>query len=245
MSIDRFSSYSEEELEATGWDPSSIPFSDGDPNTHLWSELHDGCEAVEILISGPDDQSGTYEYFKETVVTDLDEGETFAQNRPTGYFNSALDELLIKYVEENGSAITYFGYAYFAEFQDRLDAVAVQNGVGNLVTPTEETISDGSYEPLSRSIYMNLLNDKKALQDTRPFAQFGFASDDLVAVTGYLAFPDKNEINRRLQGAPYSFDGTDSGLSAFALVGIIVGGVLAVLVVVWYILRQRTGKGVE
>ena len=239
-----FTSYSDEELQATGWDPTSVPCSDGDSNTHLWSELHEGCDPVEILISGPDDLSGTYEYFKEEVLSDLEEGETFAMNRPVGYYSSALDELLIKYVEENDSAITYFGYAYFSEFKDRLDAVAIQNGAGILVAPIEETISDGSYEPLSRSIYMNLLNDKAALRDTRPFVAFGIASDDLVAVTGYLGSSNKDEINRRLNGAPYSFSDANDGLSTWSLVGIVAGAVLfcAVFVYLW---RVGTSKRLE
>lgn len=47
-----YSSYSDEELVATGWNPSSIPNSDGDSSTHLWSELHHGCPQVEIFLSG-------------------------------------------------------------------------------------------------------------------------------------------------------------------------------------------------
>jgi hypothetical protein len=173
----------------------------------------------------------------------MDAGETFAQSRPdVRYFNSALDELLIKYVEENDSAITYFGYSYFAEFQDRLDAVPVQNSQGNLVAPNEASIRDGSYEPLSRSIYMNLLNNKQTLKDTRPFVEFGFVSDDLVAVTGYLAFPDKDEITRRLQGAPYNLGDNDSGLSPLAWVGIMVGGVLLVTLSAFWCFRRPNYK---
>ena len=72
-----YSSYTEDELEAQGWDPSSVPNSDGNDDTHKWSELDSGCADVEIHITGADSLSGTYEYFKETVLPDLDNGETF------------------------------------------------------------------------------------------------------------------------------------------------------------------------
>lgn len=62
-----FTSYSDAELEATGWDPASVPNNDGNESTHLWSELDASCEASEISIAGPNEDSGTHEYFAETV----------------------------------------------------------------------------------------------------------------------------------------------------------------------------------
>jgi ABC-type phosphate transport system substrate-binding protein len=56
-----FSSYGEVALIASGWDVSALANSDGDDTTHLWSELSADCPAVEIMISGPDSESGTYE----------------------------------------------------------------------------------------------------------------------------------------------------------------------------------------
>ena len=56
-----FSNYTEAELIATGWDPSSLANSDGNDATHLWSELSDSCAGAEIKIVGADSESGTYE----------------------------------------------------------------------------------------------------------------------------------------------------------------------------------------
>jgi hypothetical protein len=33
------------ELKGFNWDPNSVPFSDGDDSTHLWSELNENCTA--------------------------------------------------------------------------------------------------------------------------------------------------------------------------------------------------------
>ena len=47
-----YSSYNETQLEETGWNPDSLKNSDHDSQTHLWSELDDGCPKIEILIAG-------------------------------------------------------------------------------------------------------------------------------------------------------------------------------------------------
>jgi ABC-type phosphate transport system substrate-binding protein len=47
-----YSSYSEDQLEQTGWDPASVPKSDGDSSTRRWSELDPRCAPVQIKITG-------------------------------------------------------------------------------------------------------------------------------------------------------------------------------------------------
>ena len=58
-----YSSFSLGELISTGLDATSIPFSDGDDSTHLWSELNEDCTAAEIVIAGPDGGSRAYNFF--------------------------------------------------------------------------------------------------------------------------------------------------------------------------------------
>ena len=50
-------------------------------------------------------------------------------------------------------AIGFFGYAYFVENKDKLKAVEVDGGSG-CVAPTEATINDNSYAPLSRPLFI-------------------------------------------------------------------------------------------
>ena len=97
-----YSSYNDEQLESTGWDPTSVPNSDRNSQTHKWNELNSKCKNVEIRIAGPDEESGTYEYFLETILTDYDNGETFDVFRPGfSYFNSANDDELVDYIFTN------------------------------------------------------------------------------------------------------------------------------------------------
>ena len=198
-----YTNYGPDDLLATGWDASSITNSDGDENTHLWSEIDARCEATEIIIAGPDPLSGTFEYFLETILIDLDNGETFDPNRPKGYFNSTSDEDIVKYTEDDGAVVAFFGYAYFLKDSALLYAVPIKNDEGIFVVPTPETVSDGTYNPFSRRLFMNLLNEADSLDNTRPFIQFGFSLNGtaLVSSTGYVAI-DESERQLILETLP-------------------------------------------
>ena len=187
-----YTNYGPDDLLATGWDSSSITNSDGNPDTHLWSEIDARCEAVDIIIAGPDPLSGTFEFFLENILIDLDNGETFDPNRPKGYFNSTVDEDIVTYTEGDGAVVAFFGYSYYSKDSALLLAVPIKNDEGIFVVPTPETVSDGTYNPFSRRLYMNLLNDAASLDNTRPFLQYAFSPNGtaLVDETGYVAIDE-------------------------------------------------------
>jgi phosphate transport system substrate-binding protein len=58
------------------------------------------------------------------------------------------DNVLVQGVEGSPYAIGYFGYAYYAENQGRLKALALDG-----VEPTEEAAEDNTY-PLSRPLFI-------------------------------------------------------------------------------------------
>jgi len=238
-----YSSYSDQELEDSGWDPQSVPNNDGDSLTHRWSELNEGCADIEIRIAGPDDASGTYEYFLETIMIDHDNGETFDILRPGfSYFNSEDDGLLVDYIFTYSEAISYFGYNYFYENQEALSSVPIRNSTGVFVAPTPETIGDGTYNPLARRIYMNLLNDAEVLQRTVPFLKFGLKHPEVVVATGYVAVPE-DKVDRmvavRLESAPHSSSEETGGLSGGAIAGIVVGSLVFVCAVVVFMRAKQ------
>lgn len=181
-----YTNFDEATLTSNDWNENAIPNSDGNPNTHLWSELLDDpdCPATEIMISGADVLSGTYDYFAEVVIPA--DGETFDTTRPNGYVNSETDEVLVQYLIDNPAAISYFGYSYLARNDQEITAVPIRNEQGNFIRPTAVSVEDGSYNPLSRRIYMNLWDDAASLQLTRPFMEFGLSTigEQLVASTG-------------------------------------------------------------
>jgi phosphate transport system substrate-binding protein len=245
-----YSNYNDLTLEETGWDPESLKDSDYNSQTHLWSELDGRCARLEIRIAGADDQSGTYEYFLETVLQDHENGERFGLARPGfGYENSEDDEALVAYLQEFGEAISYFGYAYYYANQDLVSPVPIQNADGAYVVPDTDTVGDGSYNPLARRIYMNLLNDRDALKETVPFVKFGLNNPGLVQATGYVALPEKDVqiMLNRLNNAPYDGSGGDDsdGLSTGAIVGIVIGSTVGLCCLVYCLFKVMMGGSVD
>lgn len=283
-----YSNYNDQLLEETGWDPKSVPNSDRNSQTHKWNELHKDCNNIEIRIAGADDLSGTYEYFLEAILVDHDNGETFDVFRPGfSYFNDKDDDILVDYIFTfpegkprasrmpkllfcptfltksisllSSLAISYFGFSYYYSNQDSLSAVAIQNDAGQFLKPNPETIGDGSYNPLARRIYMNLLNSETALDHTVPFVSFGLQNPEMVGATGYVAIPEDQAaemiISRLSSGGVFASSGSDkssggSGLSTGAIVGIAVGGAVmmcCIFAIVLKLSRDRDSKngGVE
>jgi phosphate transport system substrate-binding protein len=65
------------------------------------------------------------------------------------------DNVLVQGVARDVNAIGYFGYAYYAENKNKLAAVPVVEKAGKpAVAPSEETVLKGTYQPLSRPIFI-------------------------------------------------------------------------------------------
>ena len=69
------------------------------------------------------------------------------------YQPSEDDNVLVQGVEGDEGGLGYFGFSYYEQNQDKLNLVAVDAGDG-CVKPSNETIQDGSYKPLSRPLFM-------------------------------------------------------------------------------------------
>ncbi|KAL7580179.1 hypothetical protein ACA910_012930 [Epithemia clementina (nom. ined.)] len=246
------------------WDPNSVPNSDNNELTHLWSELDPRCARQEIQISGADSESGTYEYFKEVVFPE-DSGESFDLQRPAPYVNHPVDEVLVEFLIDTPSGISYFGYAYFYTRQSILTPVPIKNPeTGQFVLPSEETLANGSYKPFARPIYMNLLNDPEVLSNTYPFLQFGYSAEGskLVEKTGYVPVDarviyDTLNLIADQAGLPRPPDLTvpppidtpdppssgDSGLETGVIVGIAAAGFVVLVVAILVVCKvHRDGK---
>lgn len=118
-----------------------------DAPAQRWSDVRAGWPDEEIVLFGPDSDSGTYEYFNEVILE--------AEAPRSDYTPSPRDEILVEGVATEPFAIGHFGFAYFTGSADRLRAVPIVPAGGTEgVEPTFETIADGSYTPLGRPIYM-------------------------------------------------------------------------------------------
>jgi len=148
-----------------------------------WNQIDSQYPDSPLNLFAPGRDSGTFEYFTEAIV-----GERKASR--DDYVFSEDDDALVNGVAQDVNALGYFGYAYYEQNQDKLKAVAIDNGHGP-VFPSDQTIIDETYRPLTRPlfIYVNAKNaqDNPAIEK---FVQFYLRSaQDLVAQVGYLPLP--------------------------------------------------------
>lgn len=147
-----------------------------------WADLNAEFPAETINLYGPGTDSGTFDFFVETILGDDDIREDFTPSED--------DNVLVEGVAGDVNALGYFGLAYYENNQDVLTSVAVDNGDGNCVSPTAETVQDGTYAPLSRPLYVYVRADALERPEIQEFMRFYLnEAPALSADVGYVASP--------------------------------------------------------
>lgn len=148
-----------------------------------WSQIRPEWPDEEIHLFGPGVASGTYDYFTEAVV-----GESGSSR---GDFTASEDDnVLVQGIAGDKFGLGFFGLAYYEENKDKLKLISVDGGNG-AVFPTLETVSNGSYSPLSRPlfIYVNSTGAKK--KEIQEFVSFYIENaGNLAKEVGYVPLPD-------------------------------------------------------
>ncbi len=149
-----------------------------------WNQVDRAYPNRPLTLYGPDELSGTYDYFTKAIV-----GETGASRQD--YVQSEDDEVLVKGLAQDPNAIGYFGYGYYQQNQDKLKAVAVDSGNGGVI-PSIETVKNEEYQPLSRPLFI-YVNAKRAQENPalEVFVEYYLdKAPELVADAGYIPLPD-------------------------------------------------------
>ena len=130
-----------------------------------WQQANPAWPDLNLKLYGPGADSGTFDYFTEAVV-----GK--AKSSRGDYTASEDDNVLVQGVSRDSGGLGYFGYAYFVENKDKLKAVPVVNSKGKAVLPSLESVIDGSYEPLSRPIFIYVNAKAAERPEVREFVEF-------------------------------------------------------------------------
>ena len=145
-----------------------------------WKDVNPAWPAEPIKLYGPDQDSGTYDYFIEEILGK--DGKIRKDYSP-----SSDDNQLVQGVEGDKGALGYFGYAYYLEQKDKLKAFSV-----NGILPSDETVKNGTYKPLSRPLYLYI--NKKSFAEkaqVKSFIQFYIKNaTELVKSSGYVPLDD-------------------------------------------------------
>jgi phosphate transport system substrate-binding protein len=128
---------------------------------------------TELALYGPGTDSGTFDFFTDEI-----NGEEGAIR--DDYEPSEDDNQLVTGVEGSEGGIGYFGHSYYEANADKLNLVGIDSGEG-CVKPSNETIQDGTYKPLSRPLYM--YPSKKAMErpEVKAFMDYVLANQAEIA----------------------------------------------------------------
>ena len=159
------------------------------PNSSIdrWSQLRDDFPDRPIDLYGPGTASGTYDYFTEAIV-----GEAEASR--SDFTASEDDNVLVQGIKGTETSLGYFGLAYYENNAGDLKALGVDpdqpNSGAPCVTPSAETVQNGTYRPLSRPLFI-YVNPAKVTPTVETFVEFYLQNaGELASDVGYVAMPD-------------------------------------------------------
>jgi phosphate transport system substrate-binding protein len=155
----------------------------------------DGFPDAPLDITGPGEESGTYDAFVELakfedtgVANGLSEEEA-AVTRPD-YQSSPNDNVIIQGIEGSESSLGWVGFAYAQNAGGEVKEIQIDGGSG-CIAPEFDTIADGSY-PLSRSLYIYVNTAKVAENPAlKAFVDYYVSDEGIQAVNqaGYVDLP--------------------------------------------------------
>ena len=154
--------------------------------TH-WNQIRPEWPNEKIALFGAGADSGTFDYFTEATV-----GKAKASRGD--YTASEDDNVLVQGVEGNKYALGYLPYAYFAPHSSRMKAVPIEwekNKVKGPVSPSPENVLAGTYNPLSRPLFIYINRKAMDKPHVKEFVEFYLKSvPTLAREVKYLPLPE-------------------------------------------------------
>jgi phosphate transport system substrate-binding protein len=141
------------------WDPTSQGV------VSKWNQVNGKWPSTPLKLFGPGSDSGTFDYFTEAV-----NGK--AKSSRGDFTASEDDNVLVQGVEADKGALAYFGYAYYAANAGKMKALKIVNAQGKAVGPSEAAVLDGSYNPLSRPLFIYVNAASASRPEVRDFVNF-------------------------------------------------------------------------
>ncbi len=151
----------------TMWEPSA------QGRVTKWNQIRSTWPDQPLKLFGAGSDSGTFDYFTEAVV-----GK--AKSSRGDFTASEDDNTLVQGIANDKQALGYIPFAYYEPNKKRLKAVSIDGGHGP-VSPSRETVENGSYQPLSRPLFI-YVNVKSALKpEVKRFVEFYLAQVPVLA----------------------------------------------------------------
>jgi phosphate transport system substrate-binding protein len=149
-----------------------------------WNQVRPEWPEARLMLFGPGADSGTFDYFTEAVAHR-------AKASRGDYTASEDDNVLVQGVENNKNALGYFGFAYYSAHKDKMRAVPIVSPTGDAVAPTVETVVDGTYQPLSRPLFIYVSSRSLERPEVQTFVEYYLREgSQYVNEVGFIALPE-------------------------------------------------------
>ncbi len=157
------------------WEPES--------SVDNWNQVRAEFPDKKLRLYGPDTDSGTFDYFTLAINGREDASRS-------DYTASSDDNVLVQGVSGDRGGMGYFGFAYYTENSELLNVISVDGGSG-CITPSVESINDGSYAPLSRPMFIYVNNFSLQRPEVRQFIEYYLNNAALLAEeVGYVGLSE-------------------------------------------------------
>ncbi|MEK6633726.1 MAG: PstS family phosphate ABC transporter substrate-binding protein [Nitrospirota bacterium] len=151
----------------TMWEPSA------QGRVTKWNQIRSTWPDQPLKLFGAGSDSGTFDYFTEAVV-----GK--AKSSRGDFTASEDDNTLVQGIANDKQALGYLPFAYYEPNKKRLKAVAIDGGRGP-VSPSRETVENGSYQPLSRPLFIYVNVKSASKPEMKRFIEFYLAQVPVLA----------------------------------------------------------------
>lgn len=156
-----------------------------------WSDINPDWPNEPINTYGPNENHGTYEFFFENVLEeqDLKDSVNLQQEYST----------LVNLISQDEYGIAFFGFGYYVNNQDQLQAVAVDFGNGPIAPALDTIAEDGPYADFTRPVFTYLnVNNAKEKPQVLDYAKFVINNiNNFAGETGFAPLPNE-EIQKGL-----------------------------------------------
>ena len=168
-----------------------------------WKQVNPAFPDRPLKLYGAGADSGTFEYFTEAI-----NGKSKATRGD--YTASEDDNVLVQGVSRDLGGLGYFGFAYYVENKGKLAAVAVAAEGKAPVSPSLETVVNGTYQPLARPIFIYVSAKSADKPEVKEFVEYYMKhGEKLTAEVKYVPLPSKaytynlDHFNKRAKGTKF------------------------------------------
>jgi len=168
----------------TMWSP------DSEVIVNNWNQIDPSFPDEGMTLFGAGSDSGTFDYFTEEINGDT--GVVRTDCNP-----SEDDNVTINGVSGDSGAIGFLGLSYVLENLDKVKAVAVDSGEG-CVTPSADTVIDGSYSPLGRPLFIFIKAEPLPGAEVKALvAYFVENQDELIVEALFIPLNDEQKAQQQ------------------------------------------------